>query len=643
MNKREYEAGSMKIQSVKDLEKIRQEYSKKIYFPDGIKVNIGMASCGIAAGAKASLERAMKELPPGNGVQICQTGCLGYCEEEPLVEIFRTGRPRVIYKHITEDKILDAIQGYDQEDLNKKWILGQLRDPRCLLEDNIENPLSEVKPFEGILFLEDIPFYNKQIKIALRNCGYIDPDNIKEYIARGGYFAFIRSLLQMQPAEIIKIIKESGLRGRGGGGFVTGVKWETCAKHQGERYIICNADEGDPGAYMDRSILEGDPHSILEGMLIAALAIGSDQGFIYVRNEYPLAVKRLVTAIKQAKDNGLIGDNIAGSDFSFHIKISTGAGAFVCGESTALMASLEGTVGRPRAKYVHTVEKGFRNNPSNLNNVETYANVPVILSKGADWYAGMGTKHSKGTKVFSLVGKIKNTGLVEVPMGISLKEIVFDIGGGIPKKKKFKAVQTGGPSGGCIPERFLDFPVDYQKLAELGSIMGSGGMIVMDQDTCMVDVARYFLDFLKEESCGQCNPCREGIEQMWEILTDICQGCGKEGDIELLEELGGMIKKASLCGLGTSAPNPVLTTIQYFRNEYEEHIRNRKCPAGVCKELFHYEIDEEACNGCRLCALKCPQEAITGEKKKPHQLDQDTCIKCGICYDVCKFNAVVIK
>jgi NADH:ubiquinone oxidoreductase subunit F (NADH-binding)/ferredoxin len=304
---------------------------------------------------------------------------------------------------------------------------------------------------------------------------------------------------------------------------------------------------------------------------------------------------------------------------------------------------LEGTVGRPRAKYVHTVEKGFRNNPSNLNNVETYANVPVILSKGADWYAGMGTKHSKGTKVFSLVGKIKNTGLVEVPMGISLKEIVFDIGGGIPKKKKFKAVQTGGPSGGCIPERFLDFPVDYQKLAELGSIMGSGGMIVMDQDTCMVDVARYFLDFLKEESCGQCNPCREGIEQMWELLTDICQGCGKEGDIELLEELGGMIKKASLCGLGTSAPNPVLTTIQYFRNEYEEHIRNRKCPAGVCKELFHYEIDEEACNGCRLCALKCPQEAITGEKKKLHELDQDKCIKCGICYDVCKFNAVVIK
>jgi NADH:ubiquinone oxidoreductase subunit F (NADH-binding)/(2Fe-2S) ferredoxin len=585
----------------------------------------------------------MKELPPGNGVQIGQTGCLGYCEEEPLVEIFRSGRPRVIYKHITEDKILDAIQGYDQEDLNKKWILGQLRDPRCLLEDNIENPLSDVKPFEGILCLEDIPFYNKQIKIALRNCGYIDPDNIEEYIARGGYFAFLRSLLQMQPDEIIKIIKDSGLRGRGGGGFAAGLKWQTCAKHQGEKYIICNADEGDPGAYMDRSILEGDPHSILEGMLIAALAIGSDQGFIYVRNEYPLAVKRLVTAIKQAEDNGLIGDNIAGSEFCFHIKISTGAGAFVCGESTALMASLEGKVGRPRAKYVHTVEKGFRNNPSNLNNVETYANVPVILSKGADWFAGMGTKHSKGTKVFSLVGKIKNTGLVEVPMGISLKEIVFDIGGGIPKKKEFKAVQTGGPSGGCIPERFLDFPVDYQKLAELGSIMGSGGMIVMDQDTCMVDVARYFLDFLKEESCGQCNPCREGIAQMLEILTHICQGSGKEGDIELLEELGDMIQKASLCGLGTSAPNPVLTTIQYFRDEYEAHIKDKKCPAGVCKPLFHYEIDEEACNGCRLCALKCPEKAITGEKKKPHELDQSKCIKCGICYDACKFNAVVIN
>jgi NADH:ubiquinone oxidoreductase subunit F (NADH-binding)/Pyruvate/2-oxoacid:ferredoxin oxidoreductase delta subunit/(2Fe-2S) ferredoxin len=633
----------MKILSVQDLEKISREYSKKLYSPQGIKVNIGMASCGIAAGAKAAFEKAAKEFPEGNGIQIFQTGCLGFCEEEPLVEILENGKPRIICKHITEDKIVDAIQGYPESTIDQKWILGQVRDPRSLLEDHIDNPMDRVEPLEGVPFLEDIPFYSEQTKVALRNCGYIDPDSIEEYIARGGYFAFFRALTELEPKEIIKNIKASGLRGRGGGGFPTGIKWESCAKHHGTRYIICNADEGDPGAYMDRSILEGDPHTVLEGMLIAALAIGSAQGFIYVRNEYPLAVKRLVAAIKQAEACGLLGDNIAGSDFGFQIKISTGAGAFVCGESTALMASLEGKVGRPRAKYVHTVEKGFRDSPSNLNNVETYANVPVILLKGPEWYAAMGTQYSKGTKVFSLVGKVKNTGLVEVPMGISLKEIVFDIGGGVPKNKTFKAVQTGGPSGGCIPERFLDLPVDFQRLAEVGSIMGSGGMIVMDQDTCMVDVARYFLDFLKEESCGQCNPCREGIKQMLVILTDICQGDGKDGDIELLEELGTMIQKFSLCGLGTSAPNPVLTTVLYFRDEYEAHIRDKKCPAGVCKPLFHYEIDEEACTGCRVCARKCPQEAITGEKKEPHQLDQDKCIKCGICYDACKFNAVVVR
>ncbi|MBW1842390.1 MAG: 4Fe-4S binding protein, partial [Deltaproteobacteria bacterium] len=367
------------------------------------------------------------------------------------------------------------------------------------------------------------------------------------------------------------------------------------------------------------------------------------EGFIYARNEYPLAVKRLITAIKAAEKFGLLGDNIAGSDFSFHVKISTGAGAFICGESTALMASLEGNVGRPRAKYVHTVEKGFRQQPSNLNNVETYANVPVIIYKGAQNYAKLGTEHSKGTKVFSLVGKIKNTGLVEVPMGISLKNIVFDIGGGIPKKKKFKAVQTGGPSGGCIPEQFLDLGVDFDELAKVGSMMGSGGMIVMDQDTCMVDLARYFVDFLNEESCGQCNPCREGVKRMLEILTDICAGEGKDGDIELLEEVGSMTQKFSLCGLGTSAPNPVLTTILYFRDEYESHIKYKKCPAGVCKNLFYYEIDPEACTGCMLCAKKCPEQIITGEKKKPHTLDQDKCIKCSICYEACKFDAVRVK
>ena len=633
----------MKIQSIDDLELISREYGQKIYAPDDLKVNIGMASCGIAAGAQAAYETAVEEYSGKNGVDICKTGCIGFCEVEPLVEVLSGGKPRIMYKKVTADKIKDVIEGYRANDFDLKMILGQMKDPRSLLDSETANPLDGVEPIDGIPILEDISFYGDQVKVAMRNCGYINPDAIEEYIARKGYVAFLNALKDMKPSKIIDVVKASGLRGRGGGGFPTGIKWATCAKHSGDRMIICNADEGDPGAYMDRSILEGDPHSVLEGMLIAAVAIGSHQGSIYVRNEYPLAVKRLVTAIKQAKNYGLLGKNIAGSDFSFDIKISTGAGAFVCGESTALMASLEGNVGRPRAKYIHTVEKGFRDQPSNLNNVETYANVPAILLKGAKWYAQMGTEHSKGTKVFSLVGKIKNTGLVEVPMGISLRDIVFKIGGGVPKKKKFKAVQTGGPSGGCIPERFLDLPVDYQKLTEVGSIMGSGGMIVMDQDTCMVDVARYFVDFLKEESCGQCNPCREGLKQMLEILTRICNGDGVDTDITLLEELGVMMQRFSLCGLGTSAPNPVLTTILYFRDEYEKHIREKKCPAGVCKPLFHYEIDEADCTGCRVCFRKCPQEAISGEKKKPHTIDQEKCIKCGICYDACKFEAVKIR
>ncbi|MGB5986791.1 MAG: NADH-ubiquinone oxidoreductase-F iron-sulfur binding region domain-containing protein, partial [Desulfobacterales bacterium] len=508
----------MKIQSVEDLNIIGHNTRADIYHPSQIKVNIGMASCGIAAGAQAALEKAREALAGDKGISIRQTGCIGFCEQEPLVEMVADGKPRVIYKNITANKIVDAIEDYRQERFEKKkWILGQMRKPLGVLETGGDDPQAKVTPHEGIAFLEEIPFYSKQVKIALRNCGYIDPDSIEEYIARGGYQALLKALKEMKAKQIIDEVKTSGLRGRGGGGFPTGIKWATCAKHDGERSIICNADEGDPGAYMDRSILEGDPHSVIEGMLIAGVAIGSSHGYIYVRNEYPLAVKRLVTAIKQAQSYGLLGDGIAGTDFCFNIKISTGAGAFVCGESTALMASLEGKVGRPRAKYVHTVEKGFRDNPTNLNNVETYANVPPIIMKGGKWYAGMGTQHSKGTKVFSLCGKITTTGLVEVPMGVSLREIVFDLGGGVPKKKKFKAVQTGGPSGGCIPERFIDLPVDYQRLAEVGSIMGSGGMIVMDQDTCMVDVARYFVDFLKDESCGQCNPCREGLKQMLAI------------------------------------------------------------------------------------------------------------------------------
>jgi NADH:ubiquinone oxidoreductase subunit F (NADH-binding)/(2Fe-2S) ferredoxin len=573
----------MKIQSVEDLENRRRQYAKRLYHPDDITVNVGLAMCGIANGAQKSFERALSVYPENSGVRVNQTGCIGFCELEPLVEIFADGKPRLIYQNVTEDKILDVIQDYTKENFKSKLILGQMRDPRSLIEEDISNPQARVTPLDRVPFLEDLPFYNRQLKIVTRNCGYIDPDNIEDYIARSGYSAFLHALEEMQPQEIVKIIKASGLRGRGGGGFPTGIKWDTCAKHAGERYVICNADEGNPGAYVDRSIIEGDPHSVLEGMLIAALAIGSSQGFIYVRHEYPLSVKRLMTAIKAAEEYGMLGDNIAGSDFNFHIKISTGAGAYVCGESTALMSSLEGLVGRPRAKYVHTVEKGFRQSPSNLNNVETYANVPVILLKGANWYASMGTEHSKGTKLFSLVGNIKYSGLVEVPMGITLRDIVFDIGGGMPGKKKFKAIQTGGPSGGCLPARLLDLPVDYQELTAAGSMMGAGGMIVMDESVCMVDIARYFLVFNKDESCGQCNPCREGLKQMLEILNRICKGEGKQEDIGLLEELGIMMQRHSLCALGTSAPNPVLTTILYFREEYDAHIKAKQCPAGVCK------------------------------------------------------------
>lgn len=584
----------MKIQSVKDLENIRRTYARELYYPDSIKVNIGMAMCGIANGARASYEKAVKEFSEDSRVAIRQTGCIGFCEKEPLVEIFKSGTPRIIYKNITEDKISETIQSHLENKFKKDWILGQVRDPRSLIEEDIENPLDAVTPFKEVPFIEDLPFYNRQVKIVTRNCGYIDPDSIEQYIARNGYSAFFYALNELKPDEIIKTIRESGLRGRGGGGFPAGIKWATCAKQKGERYIICNADEGNPGAYVDRSIIEGDPHSILEGMLIAALAIGSSQGFIYVRHEYPLSIKRLVTAIKAAEEYGLLGDNIGGSDFSFHIKISTGAGAYVCGESTALMASLEGKVGRPRAKYVHTVEKGFRNSPSNLNNVETYANVPAIILKGAEWYASMGTEHSKGTKLFSLVGNIKNSGLIEIPMGVSLRDIVFEIGEGVVGDKNLKAVQTGGPSGGCIPESMLDIPVDFQKLTEVGSMMGAGGMIVMNEDVCMVEIARHFLEFNKEESCGQCTPCREGIKQMLEILTAICEGNGQKNDIEHLEELGSMMQKFSLCALGTSAPSPVLTTILYFRDEYESHIKDKKCPAGVCTSRFQQRGKEKS-------------------------------------------------
>jgi NADH:ubiquinone oxidoreductase subunit F (NADH-binding)/NAD-dependent dihydropyrimidine dehydrogenase PreA subunit len=469
----------------------------------------------------------------------------------------------------------------------------------------------------------------------------IDPEEIDEYIARDGYKALAKVLSKMTPEKVIKEIKSSGLRGRGGAGFPTGRKWELARASAGdEKYIICNADEGDPGAYMDRSIIESDPHAVIEGMLIGARAIGATRGFIYIRNEYPLALDRLNIAIGQAREYGLLGTNILGFDFEFDLSVHRGAGAFVCGEETSLIASLEGRPPEPRIRPPFPSESGVFGKPTNINNVETWANVPRIILRGSQWFSKIGTETSKGTKVFSLVGKINNTGLVEVPMGITIREIVYDIGGGIPEGKEFKALQSGGPSGGCIPATLMDTPIDYERLADVGSMMGSGGLIVMDEDTCMVDVAKFFLDFLRKESCGKCSSCRDGTEQMYRIVSNISEGKGKEGDIQLLEELAATVKEASLCGLGTTAPNPVLSTLRYFKDEYRTHIRDKKCPAGVCKALIEYSIIEDQCTGCQLCNKNCPEGAVTGERRKPQVIDPEKCIKCGICYEVCRFDAV---
>jgi NADH-quinone oxidoreductase subunit F len=495
---------------------------------------------------------------------------------------------------------------------------------------------------ERVTYEPDVPFYERQTRTIFGANGEINPVNIEDYIAIGGYSALSKALTKMKPQQIVEEVKKSGLRGRGGGGFPTGRKWQSCLDVKADiKYVICNADEGDPGAYQDRSLLEGNPHSVLEGMIIGAYAIGSHRGYIYVRNEYPLAVSHARIAIEQAMDYGLLGEDILGSGFDFTVTINKGGGAFVCGESSALMASLEGKIGEPRAKYVHMSEKGLWDNPSLLNNVKTWANVPLIINKGADWYSKIGTAGSKGTMIFSLVGNINNTGLVEVPMGITLREMIYDIGGGIPNGKKFKAVQTGGPSGGCIPEQFLDTPVDFDELTKLGSMMGSGGMIVMDEDTCMVDVAKYFIEFLKGESCGKCTPCREGINRMSEILANITQGKGKMEDLDTLEDLAAVLSAGALCALGQTAANPVLSTLRYFRDEYIAHIEQKKCPAGVCRDLIKYSIDPEKCVGCLRCLRDCPTGAITGEKREVHTLNQGLCIKCGACYDVCKFDAVI--
>lgn len=558
-------------------------------------------------------------------VSLKVTGCHGFCEIGPIV-VLHPGR--TFYQRVTEEDIPEIVS---QTVLNNAVIDGFLY----------------VDPSSGEKFTQEdeVPFYKRQQRLIFGNNGRLDPTNIEDYLAIGGYTALARVLFDMKPEQVIDEVKKSGLRGRGGGGFPTGTKWESCRRAEGNtRYVICNCDEGDPGAYMDRSLMEGNPHSVLEGMIIGAYAIGSNKGYVYVRNEYPMAVEHGTAAIKQAEEYGLLGKNILGSGFDFGITVTRGGGAFVCGESTALMASLEGKVGEPRAKYIHTVEKGLYNQPTNLNNVETWANVPLIILKGADWYSKIGTEGSKGTKIFSLVGNVNNTGLVEVPMGITLKEIIYDIGGGIRGGKKFKAVQTGGPSGGYIPDGMLDLPVDFDELSKAGSMMGSGGMIVMDENTCMVDVTKYFLTFLEEESCGKCLPCREGIKRMRQILDDITKGTGREGDIELLENLSAALMESSLCALGSTAPNPVLTSLRYFRDEYETHIKEHRCPAGVCKELITYSIIDEKCPGCGLCVKACPQGAIIpAGKKEPVSLDQSLCIKCGACYDACNLAAIAIK
>lgn len=563
----------------------------------------------------------------GHGIQrqveVVRTGCFGLCELGPVVIVYPEG---IFYSRV------------EVQDIPK------LVETHLLQGKPYEKKIYEKTKQDGeILNFEETEFYKKQVRIALHNCGVIDPENIDEYIGSDGYQALDKVLKTMSRQEVIDTMKQSGLRGRGGGGFNTGLKWEFAAKQDKEqKYVICNADEGDPGAFMDRSILEGNPHSVIEAMAIAGYAIGSNQGFIYVRAEYPIAVQRFMKALEQAREYELLGDNILGTGFSFNIDVRLGAGAFVCGEETALIHSIEGHRGMPTPKPPFPAVQGLWGQPTIINNVETLANVAQIILKGAPWYASIGTEKSKGTKVFALGGKVVNTGLVEVPMGITLREVIFEIGGGIPGGKKFKAVQTGGPSGGCLTEEHLDCTIDFDTLTSLGSMMGSGGMIIMDEDTCMVDVARFYLDFTRDESCGKCTPCRIGTKRLLELLDKITEGKGSLDDLEKLENLSVQIKNASLCALGQTAPNPVLSTIKYFREEYLAHIEGHKCPAGVCKSLISYQIDPDLCRGCSLCAKKCPTDAISGELKEPFVIDTAVCIKCGVCFDVCKFEAVAI-
>ena len=567
------------------------------------------------------LEDCLKERALEDEVQVIATGCFGFCEKGPIVKI------------MPDNTFYVQVKPEDAEEIVNEHIIKGRKVERLLYKE----PSKKVTVSDS----KHMEFYKKQLRIALRNCGFIDPENIEECIGRDGYSALAKCLTEMTPEAVIDEIKRSGLRGRGGGGFPTGLKWEFARKYQADqKYVVCNADEGDPGAFMDRSIMEGDPHSVIEAMAICGYSIGASKGLVYIRAEYPLAIERLRIAIEQAEKYGLLGENILGTDFSFHIEIRYGAGAFVCGEETALIHSMEGHRGEPTTKPPFPAESGYLNKPTNVNNVETLANIPVILNKGADWFASIGTERSKGTKVFALAGKINNVGLIEVPMGTTLREVIYEIGGGIKNGKKFKAVQTGGPSGGCLTEKHLDTPIDFDNLLAAGSMMGSGGMIVMDEDDCMVAVAKLYLEFIVEESCGKCSPCRIGNKRLLEILTRITEGKGTMEDLDNLRNLSQVIKDTALCGLGQTSPNPVLSTLEHFYDEYVAHIRDHKCPAGKCKALLSFRIDPQLCVGCTLCSRNCPVDAIIGERKEAHFIDTTKCIKCGTCKDKCKFNAI---
>lgn len=614
-----------RLKSAADLEKARQKILSK-RDPTKPCVTICSGTGCHALGSDKVYEALVSEISK-NGlrrrVDLRRTGCHGFCERGPIIVIFPD---EICYLGVKPEDVPEIISA---------TLSGNRPIDRLLYEDGDGKKIAH----EG-----EIPFYKYQRRMVFGSNRLIDPKNIDDYIALGGYSALGKVLFEMSPEEVLDTVKRANLRGRGGGGFPAGDKWETTRNTPGDiKYVIVNADEGDPGAFMDRSLLEGNPHSVLEGLIIGAYAIGSHEGFVYVRQEYPLAVSNLSLALSQARKYGLLGKNILGSGFDFDVTIHRGAGAFISGESSALMTAIEGMVGEPRPKYIRTAVSGVWERPSNLNNVETWANVPLIINRGADWFTSIGTDGSKGTKIFSLVGKVKNTGLVEVPMGMTLREIIYTIGGGIRQGRKFKAVQTGGPSGGCLPESLIDLPVDFDELTKADSMMGSGGMIVMDEDTCMVDVARYFLHFLADESCGKCVPCRTGLEQMVNILDRICEGEGETGDIELLEEISEVVREASLCALGQTAPNPVLSTTKYFRDEYEAHIEGKRCPAGVCKALISYYIDPDKCTACGICLRDCPVEAISGGKNLVHIIDQDKCTKCSACFEVCptRFSAVV--